>query len=316
MTLLHPALELTVRHGLAVIPLHHPIHGRKLGAVRCSCPDGRRCAAIGKHPVRRGWTQAPGDAAYVRASWERWPEANIGVLTGRPLPGGGYLAVLDVDPRNGGDRSFEAMEAAHGRLPLTPRVQTAGGGEHYYFRSDRPLDSRKPVLPDLPGIELQARGTQVVAPPSEGSTHFYVWHPAATLGDVPLAPLPAFLTGPAAAPRAARVAGGPGVERGADDPLLAIPAREYVAELCGRTPDRRGFVQCPFHADGAERTPSLRLYDDRDHGWYCFGCRRGGSIYDFAGLIAGYPWPLPRGVPFLTVQATLVDHFTVKGAVA
>jgi hypothetical protein len=32
-----------------------------------------------------------------------------------------------------------------------------------------------------------------------------------------------------------------------------------------------------------DRVPSLQLYGDGS--WYCFGCRQGGTIYDFAGLL-------------------------------
>jgi DNA primase len=41
-------------------------------------------------------------------------------------------------------------------------------------------------------------------------------------------------------------------------------------------------VTTGFHED---RTPSLHVYDDPERGWYCFGCGRGGSIYDLASLL-------------------------------
>jgi hypothetical protein len=34
-----------------------------------------------------------------------------------------------------------------------------------------------------------------------------------------------------------------------------------------------------------DRTPSLHVYDDPGRGWFCFGCGRGGSIYDLASLL-------------------------------
>lgn len=48
-----------------------------------------------------------------------------------------------------------------------------------------------------------------------------------------------------------------------------------VATCYGFTPNRSGFICCPFHG---ERTPSLKLYDNR---WYCFGCNQGGTVIDF-----------------------------------
>jgi hypothetical protein len=77
------------------------------------------------------------------------------------------------------------------------------------------------------------------------------------------------------------------------DPLLAIPASVYVPALTGR-PLQRGFVKCPWHAGGDERTPSLHAYPDPDMGWYCFGCERGGSIIDFGAMLWGID-PSGRG---------------------
>lgn len=54
-----------------------------------------------------------------------------------------------------------------------------------------------------------------------------------------------------------------------------IPAGE-AAERYGFTPNRAGYICCPFHR---ERTPSLKLYPDG--GWHCFGCGKGGSSIDF-----------------------------------
>lgn len=57
-----------------------------------------------------------------------------------------------------------------------------------------------------------------------------------------------------------------------------LPARE-VFEHYGFTPDRSGFIQCPFHR--GDRHASLKIYDG-DRGWHCFGCGLGGSVIDFA----------------------------------
>lgn len=54
-----------------------------------------------------------------------------------------------------------------------------------------------------------------------------------------------------------------------------VPAGE-AAERYGFTPNRAGYICCPFHS---ERTPSLKLYPDG--GWHCFGCGKGGSSIDF-----------------------------------
>lgn len=83
--------------------------------------------------------------------------------------------------------------------------------------------------------------------------------------------------------------------------LRSIAPVVYVAELTGLHPNTDGKVPCPFHHD---EHPSLHLYD-RD--WYCFGCRRGGSIIDFAGAL----WNLhTRGQQALEIRQRLIARFS------
>lgn len=44
------------------------------------------------------------------------------------------------------------------------------------------------------------------------------------------------------------------------------------------TPNRAGFLHCPFHS--GDRDASLKIYPDTDS-WYCFGCGEGGDVIDF-----------------------------------
>lgn len=88
-------------------------------------------------------------------------------------------------------------------------------------------------------------------------------------------------------------------ERDPVDPLLAIQPSRYIEELTGLSVLRTRKVRCPFHDDS---TPSLHVYDDPARGWYCFGCRRGGSIYDFAGFL----WDMQtRGHEFAELRRRL-----------
>lgn len=91
-----------------------------------------------------------------------------------------------------------------------------------------------------------------------------------------------------------------------DRNLLAIPAAEYVRVLAGLTPDRAGRLACPFHDD---RVPSLQLYEDGS--WFCFGCRRGGSIYDFAAALTGSG---TRGRDFVRLREWLAETFEAATA--
>lgn len=58
--------------------------------------------------------------------------------------------------------------------------------------------------------------------------------------------------------------------------LLTMPE---VAANYGFSPNRAGFIRCPFHA---EKTASLKLYDKS---FYCFGCGTGGSVIDFVSRL-------------------------------
>lgn len=70
---------------------------------------------------------------------------------------------------------------------------------------------------------------------------------------------------------------------GVGDPLEAIPPPVYVEQLTGQRVGRSGKIRCPFHHE--DRTPSLHVYAEPEQGWYCFGCGRGGTIYDLASLL-------------------------------
>lgn len=63
--------------------------------------------------------------------------------------------------------------------------------------------------------------------------------------------------------------------REAADIIRADVAPSQVAALYGYTPNRGGYICCPFHG---EKTASLKLHNS---GWYCYGCGVGGSVIDF-----------------------------------
>ena len=98
---------------------------------------------------------------------------------------------------------------------------------------------------------------------------------------------------------------------GADgDALLQIPPREYVERLTGATAGSDRKIRCPFHDDA---TPSLHVYEKPERGWYCFGCGRGGSIYDVAAQLWGRGL---RGAEFVRLRqdlrATLLPELSAE----
>jgi hypothetical protein len=177
--LLTSALEYAARQWY-IIPLHDVTQGH------CSCGNPQ-CDAPGKHPRIHDWTHtASRSPAQIRQWWAQWPYANVGILTGERSG----LAVLDVDPRNGGDLALEDLEQTYGPLPDTAVALSGSKGPHHYFALNGPLGKFDPG----PGLNLQADGAQVVAPPSlHHSGNRYEWEASSHPDEVVLAPLPDWL---------------------------------------------------------------------------------------------------------------------------
>ncbi len=96
----------------------------------------------------------------IDAWFRRWPDANVGVVTGR-ISG---LVVVDIDPAHGGDDSLEAIAREHGPLTTSLQAATGGGGRHLYFgHPGVPVPNRVGLYP---GIDVRGDGGCVVAPPS------------------------------------------------------------------------------------------------------------------------------------------------------
>ena len=158
---------------------------------RCACGNPQ-CEAEGKHPrTRRGHRDATTDRARIEEWWQTYPRANIGMPTGIHIDRiGGRVAVLDIDPRNGGEDSLEALMDRNGTLPETVVTLTGGGGTHHWFRHDGVLKSR--VI--APGIDLQADGKYVILPPStHRSGRTYEFDALASMPEVAIAPLPMWI---------------------------------------------------------------------------------------------------------------------------
>jgi RepB DNA-primase from phage plasmid/CHC2 zinc finger len=118
-----------------------------------------------------------------------------------------------------------------------------------------------------------------------------------------LAEVIAGLPGPHFATRSDNARPRSGRRSALDQELLAIPPARYVRLLTDREPNRAGKLSCPFHRD---LTPSLHLYADGS--FYCFGCKRGGTIYDFAAARWGIG---TRGGDFLELRRRLAATFGI-----
>ncbi|MEG1758262.1 MAG: CHC2 zinc finger domain-containing protein [Oscillospiraceae bacterium] len=70
----------------------------------------------------------------------------------------------------------------------------------------------------------------------------------------------------------------------AADYIRSAASMKEVVELYGMTPNRAGFIDCPFHD---EKTASMKIYAKRA---VCFGCGWSGGIIDFVGSLFDLPF--------------------------
>ncbi|MDE2101742.1 MAG: bifunctional DNA primase/polymerase [Patescibacteria group bacterium] len=137
---------------------------------RCTCGK-LGCENAGKHPrTERGFHDASTDENTIRAWWRRWPEANIGVATGASA-----LVVVDVDTKNQGDATYEALRAELGSEVFeTVTALTPSGGSHLVYVTDgSKVSSGAHVLGQ--GIDIRADGGYIVVAPSTVNGKEYRW---------------------------------------------------------------------------------------------------------------------------------------------
>ena len=137
--MLEAALEYSGR-GISVIPI----------------PPGAKIPGI-------SWKQfqeTRADENQIRAWWQRWPNSNIGIVTGAIS----NLVVLDCDAAEG----LEIIEQ-NGGLPVTAVAltsfdETGFRKRHYYFQ--HPGERLKNFVKKLPGLDFRGDSGYVLAPPS------------------------------------------------------------------------------------------------------------------------------------------------------
>jgi hypothetical protein len=110
----------------------------------------------------RGWQMAPAFLSLGRVeSWK--PGAALCATCGGPL------AVIDVDPRNGGDIEKVRALLAELEVRIFAEVDTPGGGKHFYVAGCPELatvhsNPKGEQLPGFPGVDIQSAGTNVFLP--------------------------------------------------------------------------------------------------------------------------------------------------------
>ena len=151
--------------GHAVLPLHGIVDGK------CTC--GTDCGRnAGKHPhhfAPHGLKNATTDLDKIRHWFRKHPELNYGVRTDT-------LPTIDIDPRNGGDKSWGDLVRKNYDI-VGWRVRTGGGGEHIMLGT---ASTELPSAKLAKGIEFQSTGKYIVG---AGSMHVsgkrYMWDKSA-----------------------------------------------------------------------------------------------------------------------------------------
>lgn len=156
---------------------------------------------LDKTPMHKNWS------LFTIADSKQFSyDSNIGILTGKPSG----IIVIDVDNKipertyktvkystNTGVFDWETLTTKHGD-PLTPKVQTASGGYHYYFKYSDSVSHLKSKSNALimngmkSAIDVKTNGGYVVAPPSRhhnGKSYTWIRH----LSETPMTELPQWL---------------------------------------------------------------------------------------------------------------------------
>jgi Bifunctional DNA primase/polymerase, N-terminal len=157
---------------LASLGLGHTAFGHRWGIGLSLLADDERQFVIDLDrlgvPI---WAECPGGEEFCRL--RRWQQAgwqHNGDRIGGWKPGmclcantGGLIAVVDIDPRNGGDIEAVRQLLADLKVRIFAEVVTPGGGRHFYIAAHKSLASAHKI-PGFPGVDVQAKGANVFLP--------------------------------------------------------------------------------------------------------------------------------------------------------
>lgn len=129
-----------------------------------------------KVPCLNAWqNRATTDETTLRLWFSQYPEANWGVATGQESG----IFVVDLDPKSGGEESWQELTKEN-NTPKTTEVLTGSGGRHLYFKWPDDAHIRNSTGKIAKGIDIRADGGQVVIPESvhpNGAVYAWINHP-------------------------------------------------------------------------------------------------------------------------------------------
>jgi hypothetical protein len=164
------------------VALTHAAAGRAV--FPCVWRDG----PARKKPITdNGLLDAALDPAKIGSWWDKYPQALIGLPTGRAS---GFV-VLDIDIKFDNANGYDTLDdLGFGILPDTPLVHTASGGLHLWFlppATELRNTSGARGRGIGAGLDWRGEGGYVIAPSPDSG---YSWDPHWNLDTAPLAEVP------------------------------------------------------------------------------------------------------------------------------
>ncbi len=169
------ALAYAEKYNIAIIPLHNIKDGK------CTCYKGEACGkSSGKHPRFPEWEKKwSKDPKQINDWWDTFPDANIGMVTGKASDG---ICVIDVDAQIGRDNLKRHI---NGKVPpVAKTARTDFDGEHWYFRTDENIPDN---IKAIKGLDFRNHGL-IVLPPSQGLAKRYEWKNRLSQHEIPELP--------------------------------------------------------------------------------------------------------------------------------
>ena len=171
-----------------------PCYG--ISPAGCNCGNSHSGRADGgKHPMISDWPlNATSDSQQLHKWFGNESQNNVAVVCDES-----GLVVIDIDPRNGGDESFIALESLlEGAIPTTVTALTGEytvkgkkvRGRHLYFKAD----STTRYIKDFSrlgykGIDVKSNGYVLLSPSLHSSGVNYEWEEGLSHYDIEIAEL-------------------------------------------------------------------------------------------------------------------------------
>jgi putative DNA primase/helicase len=121
-------------------------------------PQTGEVIAKAKKPLTpHGFKDATDNEGVIRAWWTRWPDALIGMPTGKRTG----TVVVDVDCKNG-KNGFASLAERGIALPDTLVNPTPSGGEHHIYRYPEGVEKVASRNDVLLGVDIKADGGFII----------------------------------------------------------------------------------------------------------------------------------------------------------